>query len=222
MDFLKNIPVVVIHRNENKEREVFIERFEKEMGLEIQRIEGMDGKELCKQNDLPRKHPREPDPTSEGNIGCTFSHVGIYETFLTTKYEYILVLEDDVELVSQPSDIYDYIENSFALSEWDLLFLGVNEIVEGTKIDEYPLISKVKRFWGTHAVIATRKAAEAIVREFRQSIASGFALPADWLYSFTIQHQSLVAYAPTDPRTCVQQKEGVISICTGNLRLYSK
>ncbi len=79
----------------------------------------------------------------------------------------------------------------------------------------------MKRFWGTHAVIATRKGAEAIVREFRQSIASGYALPADWLYSFTIQHQELVAYAPSDPRTCVQQKEGLVSTCTGKLRLYT-
>lgn len=221
MEFLKSIPVVVIHRKENTERDIFIETFEKKMGLEIQRIDAMNGEELCKQPDLPRKHPREPTPTSEGNIGCTFSHVGIYETFLTTKYEYILVLEDDIELVCEPSDINDYIENSFALPEWDLLFLGVNEIVEGTKVEEYPLISYVQRFWGTHAVIATRKAAEAIVREFRQSIASGFALPADWLYSFTIQHQNLVAYSPSDPRTCVQQKEGLVSTCTGKLRLYT-
>lgn len=221
MEFLKSIPVVVIHRKENTERDIFIETFEKKMGLEIQRIDAMNGEELCKQPDLPRKHPREPTPTSEGNIGCTFSHVGIYETFLTTKYDYILVLEDDIELVCEPSDINDYIENSFALPEWDLLFLGVNEIVEGTKVEEYPLISYVQRFWGTHAVIATRKAAEAIVREFRQSIASGFALPADWLYSFTIQHQNLVAYSPSDPRTCVQQKEGLVSTCTGKLRLYT-
>jgi GR25 family glycosyltransferase involved in LPS biosynthesis len=221
MEFLKSIPVVVIHRKENTDRDIFIETFEKKMGLEIQRIDAMNGEELCKQPDLPRKHPREPTPTSEGNIGCTFSHVGIYETFLTTKYDYILVLEDDIELVCEPSDINDYIENSFALPEWDLLFLGVNEIVEGTKVEEYPLISYVQRFWGTHAVIATRKAAEAIVREFRQSIASGFALPADWLYSFTIQHQNLVAYSPSDPRTCVQQKEGLVSTCTGKLRLYT-
>jgi GR25 family glycosyltransferase involved in LPS biosynthesis len=221
MEFLKHIPTVVIHREKDKEREVFLQEFETKMGLELQRIEAIDGETFCKENEIPRKHPREGE-TSVGNIGCTVSHLGICETFLETEHEYVCIFEDDIELNCEPTDIYEYIEYSWALPEWDMLFLGTNEIVEGEPLEEIPLISRVKRFWGTHAVLLTRKAARAILDEFHQSVASGYALPADWLYSFTILHKNLIAYCPSDPLACVKQKEGLVSTCTGNLRRYSK
>ncbi len=221
-EFLEHIPVVMIHREKDKDREFFMETFEKGMGLEIQRVEAQDGETVCKELNVPRKHPRDGSETSYGNIGCTFSHVAICETFLETENEYICIFEDDVELVSDVQEIHTYIDYSWGLPEWDFLFLGVNEIVEGTPLEKQPLISQVKRFWGTHAVILTRKAAKAIVDEFRESIEKGYGLPADWLYSFTILHQGLVAYCPSSPREYVQQKEGLVSTCTGNLRTYSK
>lgn len=222
MDFLKSIPVVVIHREKDKDREIFIEAFEKKVGLELQRIEAQDGETICKETKIPRKHPHEQKETSLGNIGCTFSHVGICETLLKTEHEYTCIFEDDVELISTSEEIDTYIKYSFTLPDWDILFLGANEIVKGEKLKDQPLISQVKRFWGTHAVILTRKAAQAIVDEFQKSIRDGYALPADWLYSYAIQHQNLIAYCPSSPREYIQQKEGIISICTGNLRLYSK
>ena len=219
MEFLKSIPVVVIHRKEDTERDFFIKTFEKALGLEIQRVEGQNGEDIVKQG-MPRKHPREGE-TSLGNIGCTASHVSLCETFLETEHEYICIFEDDVELVCDVNDIYEYIDYSWSLPEWDILFLGVNELVDAKPLDEEPLLSRVKRFWGTHAVLLTRKAARAIITEFQSSVQQGYALPADWLYSFAIQHHDLTAYCPTDPRACVQQKEGLVSTCTGKLRLYS-
>ncbi|NBO61035.1 MAG: glycosyltransferase family 25 protein [Flavobacteriia bacterium] len=222
MEFLQYIPVVMIHREKDKEREFFMETFEKKLGIDIQRVEAQDGEELLKTQEIPRKHPRDREETSVGNIGCTFSHVSICETFLETEHDHICIFEDDVELVSDSEDLFDYIEYSNELAEWDILFLGTNEIVEGTPLKEQPLISDVKRFWGTHAVILTRKAAQAIVHEFQSSVVEGYALPADWLYSFAIQHQKLIAYCPTESRSYVQQKENLVSTCTGKLRVYSK
>jgi len=222
MDFLESIPTVVIHREKDKEREIFIETFEKKMELELQRVEGMDGESLVASGH-PRKHPRGDEDASYGNIGCTATHVSILNTFLEeSEFEYICIFEDDVELITEAIDIYEYIDYSWSLPEWDILFLGVNEIVEGEVLQEQPLLSKVKRFWGTHAVILTRKAAQAILNTYADSLQQGYALPADWLYSFAIRNGNLTAYCPTDPRACVQQKEGIVSTCTGNLRLYSK
>jgi GR25 family glycosyltransferase involved in LPS biosynthesis len=222
MDFLKNIPTVVIHREQDTERDFLIHTFETKTGLELQRVAGMDGESLVTSG-YPRKHPRDANETSYGNIGCTASHVSILNTFLEEpEFEYICIFEDDVELITDVSDIFEYIEYSWSLPDWDLLFLGVNEIVEGGVLEEQPLLSKVKRFWGTHAVILTRKAAQAILDTYADSLQQGFALPADWLYSFAIQQYNLTAYCPTDPLACVKQKEGLVSTCTGNLRLYSQ
>lgn len=221
MDFLESIPTVVIHREKDKEREIFIQTFEKALELELQRVEGMNGEELV-QSGHPEKHPLQ-GKTSYGNIGCTATHVSILRTFLEeSEFEYICIFEDDVELITEATDIYEYIDYSWNLPEWDILFLGVNELVEKEILSEQPLLSKVKRFWGTHAVILTRKAGQAILNTYADSLQKGLALPADWLYSYAIRDANLVAYCPTDPRACVQQKEGVVSTCTGNLRLYSK
>lgn len=222
MDFLESIPTVVIHREKDKERDFFMKTFEETLGLELQRVEGMDGESLVASGH-PQKHPRDGGETSYGNIGCTATHVSIVNTFLEeSEFDYICIFEDDVELITEPTDIYEYIDYSWSLPKWDILFLGVNEIVEGEVLQEQPLLSKVKRFWGTHAVLLTRKAAQAILNTYADSLQQGYALPADWLYSFAIQQENLVAYCPTDPLACVKQKEGIVSTCTGKLRLYSQ
>jgi GR25 family glycosyltransferase involved in LPS biosynthesis len=141
----------------------------------------------------------------------------VLEAFLKLEGKYMLILEDDVEY---KSSFFKYIENSFKITpEWDILFLGVNEIVESTETSN-PAIRRVTRFWGTHAVVLSRKAVTKICEEFKTSVKDGFALPADWLYSHTIKEHGLVAYCPTEPRTFVQQKEGLVSTCTGNVRKY--
>jgi GR25 family glycosyltransferase involved in LPS biosynthesis len=221
MDFLEQIPTVVIHREQDTDRDFFIETFEKKMGIELQRVEGFDGKSLV-ETGHPQKHPRDSSNTSYGNIGCTATHVSILDSFLNdSNLEYIAIFEDDVELITDVSEVYDYIEYSWSLPDWDLLFFGVNEIVEGTPLEEVPQLSKVKRFWGTHAVIVNRNGAKAILDEYALSLQDGYALPADWLYSFAIQQRSLVAYCPTNARALVQQKENLVSKCTGLLRRYS-
>jgi hypothetical protein len=97
----------------------------------------------------------------------------------------------------------------------DLIFLGVNEIVEG-EATANPGIQKIERFWGTHAVIVGRKAATAIFEVYTQSLKDGYALPADWLYSFAIKEKGLIAYAPSIP--VIRQRPGLMSLTSGNVR----
>lgn len=216
MEFIQNVPCLMIHRSENKEREEGMRLFESRLQRKIQIVRGLEGKDFVKLG-FPTKHPRNKEPTTPGNIGCTLSHIYILEAFLKLDGNYVLVLEDDVEY---RSCFFEYIEDSFKMSpSWDILFLGVNELVDSTKT-ENPAIHRVTRFWGTHAVILNRKAVTAICEEFKTSVKDGFALPADWLYSHTIKEKGLVAYSPSEPRIFVQQKEGLVSTCTGNVRTY--
>lgn len=216
MDFIQNIPCLMIHRSEDKEREAGMRLFESAIQRKLQIIRGLDGNDFVKVG-FPTKHPRNKEPTTPGNIGCTLSHIYVLEAFLKLQAKYMLILEDDVEY---KSSFFKYIEDSFKITpEWDILFLGVNEIVDSTETSN-PAIRRVTRFWGTHAVVLSRKAVTKICEEFKTSVKDGFALPADWLYSHTIKEHGLVAYCPTEPRTFVQQKEGLVSTCTGNVRKY--
>lgn len=211
MSLINKIPCLVIHRDQDIERAPSIFYLEKSLGRSIQRFEAISGDSLIEQG-FPTKHPREPNPTTPGNIGCTASHIEILEAAIRSDYEYCCIFEDDAEVVGS---IGPYLEDITRLPPADLIFLGVNEIVEGEPTAN-PGVQKVLRFWGTHAVIVGRKAMLAIFEVYTQSLKDGYALPADWLYSFAIKEKGLVAYAPLVP--IIRQRPGLVSLISGNIR----
>jgi len=208
---LSTIPCLVIHREKDIERNPSIFYLERLLGRTVQRFEAILGEYLIEQG-FPTKHPREPNPTSPGNIGCTASHVEILEATLRSHFPYCCIFEDDAEVVGA---VDPYLKEVSQLPPADLVFLGVNEIVDGEPTAN-PAIQKVERFWGTHAVIVSRKAMLAIFEVYTQSLKDGYALPADWLYSFAIKAKELVAYAPSIP--IVRQRPGLTSLTSGNVR----
>jgi len=211
MSLLNKIPCLIIHRDQDIERAPSIFYLEKSLGRDIQRFEAISGDSLIEQG-FPTKHPREPNPTTPGNIGCTASHIEILEAAIRSDYEYCCIFEDDAEVVGS---IGPYLEDITRLPPADLIFLGVNEIVEGEPTAN-PGVQKVLRFWGTHAVIVGRKAMLAIFEVYTQSLKDGYALPADWLYSFAIKEKGLIAYAPLVP--IIRQRPGLVSLISGNIR----
>ena len=208
MDFLLKIPCIVIHRQIDVEREPTIRELEKNLGRELQILEGVNGNTLIEKG-FPRKHPIERKPTTAGNIGCTASHVQILQNILAGEHKTVCIFEDDAEFVSDFSSYLSQIPEN-----WDICFLGVNEIVEGEPVSES--IMKVRRFWGTHAVILREKSMRAIQEMYFQSLKDDYALPADWLYSYAIQRSGLNAYAPKNAH--IRQKPGFISTISGNIR----
>jgi GR25 family glycosyltransferase involved in LPS biosynthesis len=209
---LSTIPCLVIHREQDTERAPSIFYLEQALGRSIQRFEAISGDSLLEQG-FPSKHPREPNPTSAGNIGCTASHIEILEAALRGGYTHCCIFEDDAEVVGA---VKPYLAEVNQLPPADLIFLGVNEIVEG-EATANPGIQIVQRFWGTHAVIVGRRAMLAIFEVYTQSLKDGYALPADWLYSFAIKEKGLIAYAPSIPT--VRQRPGLTSLTSGNVRL---
>ena len=186
---LKKIPCLVIHREQDKERAPSIFYLETALGRQIQRFEAISGDYLIAQG-FPTKHPRGPNPTSPGNIGCTASHIDILEAVLRGGYEHCCIFEDDAEVVGA---VAPYLAEVARLPAADLIFLGVNEIVDGEPT-----------------------ANPAIFEVYTQSLKDGYALPADWLYSFAIKEKGLVAYAPQI--SVVRQRPGLMSLTSGNVR----
>ena len=207
---LQAIPCLIIHRTRDKARYPNIIEFQRNIGRNLQEFEGISGHFLIADG-FPRKHPQGGESTP-GTIGCTASHVEILEALLKSNHKQCVLFEDDAELVG---DLQDYFDSIKSLPEPDLFFFGVNEIVEGSPTTN-PEIQKVIRFWGTHAVLVGRKAALAILMTYKKYVDQGFALPADWLYSYAIKEEGLIAYAPITP--VIQQRPGLISVITGDIR----
>jgi hypothetical protein len=99
---------------------------------------------------------------------------------------------------------------------WDILLLGANEYVDFTPIDART--TRVKRFWGTHAMILRPRAIEAVLKTFETSQKDGVFLPADWLYNRAIIDHRLACYGPSFPTQLCRQVPGLVSAITGKRR----
>ena len=211
MSFLKTIPCLLIHREKDTVRDECIQTLEEKLGQVLQRFEGISGDFLIADG-YPTKHPYENIPTTAGNIGCTASHVEILESTIKSNHEFVCIFEDDAEVVG---DIDVYLTAVNKLPPGDIILLGTNEIVDGSST-EIPLITKVTRFWGTHAVIVNRRGVLGILNTYKRYVDKGIALPADWLYSYAIKEEGLTAYAPV--KSVIRQKPGFISFISGKVR----
>lgn len=198
-----NTPFQIIHRQCDIDREPLVNDLLK-VFKRATVFEAIDGQQL---KHLPRRHPWENKETSLGNIGNTASHCHIYLNALKEGKEVMGILEDDAVVVG---DVDSYLE---VAGQWDILYLGVNEVVEGIEKDTGIL---VKRSWGTHAVLCNEKAMRAICDTYSRTILERYAYPADWLYNRAIKDYNLIAYCPK--QNIVIQKPGLISIATQNLR----
>jgi Glycosyltransferase family 25 (LPS biosynthesis protein) len=208
---LHTIPCLLIHRTQDTIREASIHELEKRLGKTLQKFEGISGHFLLKDG-FPRKHPHETEPTSLGNIGCTASHIEILEAAIKSKYTHCCIFEDDAEVVGNLQDYFSLVDT---LPAADIVLLGVNTIIDSTETT-IPEIKKVTRFWGTHAVVVGRRGMLAILNTYKKYVDAGYALPADWLYSYAIKDYELIAYAPVKP--VIRQRPGFISLITGKIR----
>lgn len=189
----------VIHRACDTEREHLVNDLQAVFDCTV--FEGIDGSTL----QVGNKHPWQGQTTA-GNLGNTASHVAIIKQSLET--ETVGILEDDAVVVGELDAFMNAVPE-----DWDMLYLGVNEIVAGFKLDT---CFCVRRCWGSHAVCLRPKAMKAVLAVYEKSLQDGIGLPADWLYNAAIHQYRLKAYCPLI--NLVEQKKGLVSIATGNIR----
>lgn len=176
----------MIHLSRCVDRLPYIEAFEKALGQPIMLVEGVE----------------------TGKRGCVPSHIKILKMFIDSGESHAMIFEDDVEAVGDLKEVLALSK----LHKCDLFLLGATEYVDYT-IDKD--IAIVKRFWGTHAMIVNRRAAEKLIGLYDPMK----LVPSDWYYPKVLSTMKIIG--PKNPRQYVQQKEGVVSLFTGDIRSYS-
>jgi hypothetical protein len=63
-----------------------------------------------------------------------------------------------------------------------------------------------------------KKAALAIIKTFEKYSKSKKFLPADWLYSYAIKDNNLIAYAPKNNMEFFNYKRGLYSVVANRIR----
>jgi GR25 family glycosyltransferase involved in LPS biosynthesis len=139
----------------------------------------------------------------------------------------LYIFEDDCELTTAPAAIAHWVDQvKQSGAPWDILLLGANEYVESQagwiRIDEtaaeFPL-TRVQRFWGTHAMVIRPTAARAALKVFAEAQRAGTFLPADWMWNEAIRQEGLLAFGPLQPKSFCRQVPGLVSAITGIMRL---
>ena len=141
-----------------------------------------------------------------GNYGCTASHLALYRQMLEEGVPEWYVFEDDCVMPK-------WFNRSMA--KYDIYLIGATDYVKFHKLQEQEDVARVYKFYGTHAMIMTAKAAKAIL-EVAESEAP--QIPMDHLVMKAIEKKDLIVYGTNPPRQDVHQKCGIVSYITGNIR----
>jgi len=212
---------VVIHLARAVERLPLIEVLKK-IFTQLEIFNAADGSDWLANPLIQKRHPWTKTPVTQGNIGCTHSHIQLIHRALKAGDKSLILFEDDCEFRPEvdSATMTKYIHFANTLGEpWDILLLGGTEYVESSETAS-PDYKKVGRFWGAHALILRERGMRAALKAFAESQKRGDFLPGDWLYNEAIRLDGLVCYAPADPFRFCRQKEGLMSYLTGTVRRY--
>lgn len=120
--------VIYINISKRTDRNEKMQEIVKVFGSKVQRFEAIEHK--------------------NGALGCTKSHIGVIELALSSKWNNILVLEDDVEW-NDTEEGYSIL-NTIMFSPFDVIMLGGSYSV--VDIDTF----RLHRSWGGHAYLVKR------------------------------------------------------------------
>lgn len=139
-----------------------------------ERYQAVDAKKLkmqeyVKKEILPPNPRFEGKPFRRGHLACMLSHLNCWKKFLTTKYKYLLILEDDVVINKKYFKvIFPNIMNNINKIKFDWLYLGrqslgYRKFYNGKQIEKY---FYKPEYYGTgnHSYILSREGAKNIVK----------------------------------------------------------
>ena len=209
---LGKLPIYSI--NHDKSRREHIYKLSVDTNLNIITSKASDGSEWW-DSGKTFSHPWGGERLTAGMMGCAKSHLNL----LTDGSKGgVVIFEDDAELTISMDCVHRFVDDVIKQSDnkWDIILLGANEYVNSMPITQQ--ITRVYRFWGTHAMIVHRDAFQFIKSTFKESFDEGIFLPADWMYNEAIRQHRMRVFAPSSPKLFFRQIPGLVSAITGKVR----
>ncbi|MDD2897391.1 MAG: glycosyltransferase family 25 protein [Desulfuromonadaceae bacterium] len=189
------MPIFVVNLAESTERKERVQEQLDRIGLQAEFFPAVRGKSL-NAAELATHYDNSIffRPLSPGEIGCALSHVFIYKEIIERKYDYCLILEDDIVIDSRISKVLDSIKTIVNPSSPEIILLtSLKEFSENDAIplnvDNFRMVPVI-RAGCTHGYIITNAGARALY-DFCYPIRK----PADWWE--IVQH--LITLRGVDP-----------------------
>lgn len=138
--------------------------------LDVEFVEAVYGKALSPEEvnalfdreTARKRYGREINP---GEIGCTLSHFKCYGELLRSEAPYGLILEDDVTIMRDFSEIYAISASLPEDKPWVLFLSADYWYITKKKVSEDMSIARVYDAVGTYAYVINRKGAELLLKK---------------------------------------------------------
>jgi glycosyl transferase family 25 len=149
-DLVKHIYCINLDRREDRWKES-VREFEKH-SMAVTRFRAIDG----------NIHGIEKENgASDGDIGCTLSHLELVRELKANNIHYALVLEDDVTFIDNFNSFFS--QFIFEVPEdWDMIYLGGNHVGDLTPVSDH--VFKTTKTFTTHAYLIKNTVYDEVIR----------------------------------------------------------
>ncbi len=176
--------IYVINLKERLERWQSLQEQFLKQNLRANRVDAINGWKIPieQRNTLvdPRLDPSREITLTGGEIGCSLSHLSIYQDALERGFEVIWVCEDDVRFNGRVDRISPLVEELFFLDpDWDLLYTEhtmFGSVLQRHRPEQIPYkainqdvsarLARTHGRFGTHSLILSKKGLEKILSYF--------------------------------------------------------
>ena len=206
----EGVGAYIINLDRSKARYESIKPYVDQLELPTERIEAVDGSKLSEE-ELKEKVDLETcrvflgHTPKRGTIGCSLSHIKVWQTFLKSNYKYALVFEDDVTF--KPKKLQVVIEDVLKNSNlWDIVNFEIHcnrrmPVCIKTLIHNHELSLYLSKSTHTGCYMINRKAAKHLLEK-----ALPIKMPVD--HYFTRSWELGVRYTGVENPTLVHQTYG--------------
>jgi GR25 family glycosyltransferase involved in LPS biosynthesis len=171
--------IIYINLDRRPDRKTNVEEIIKQHNLEAltERFPAVDGKKLnfesIDKNIISDKAITDAFDNKQlyttmtiGGIGCALSHYNIYKKIIKEKINRCLILEDDITLKNNFTELCKHLETRLESVDYDLFFLGYhNTSIKYTYRSDYDFI-KFNRVYGLFGYIVTLEGAKKLLNIF--------------------------------------------------------
>jgi glycosyl transferase family 25 len=210
-------PVYIINLKKNTEKYHRCTDTLKLIGIEeAQRFEAIVGKDLDRSYiknicdpqvlyTLENGRKLDKEISTLGAIGCSLSHIALWEKMISDNISYMYIVEDDAKVVlaKKDDDIIEKLLQSLP-DDWDIFYLGCKSVESNEKMMPGGKVIKMNGvYFGSHAYVINQKGAKKLLEKCLP-----ISCQVDSYMSYMNKYYGLNAYRPVDNLVVQYNPEG--------------
>lgn len=163
--------IFVINLKDSADRFSYVKSQFDKLGLEIERIEGVDADSLTQDN-IKEVYSSEKNrktyvrPLHKGQIACYMAHIKAWKTIIDQDLDYAFILEDDAMISDKFSEALSFFDST--LGKWDFVRIQSNakpkRIFHCENIGDFSFVQYINTPGNTVAQVISKSAAITLLK----------------------------------------------------------